>query len=257
MPSGFLILQRFFLRVDDVLFRVFDTRMYVGFEEEEGLDRDQHPSSAKSGASLPPATSAAATARPTMLPSTDSTTRQLRALSLGPTRRQMMATSSPAPHAPPVLAKKNAQSQFRVIRECSGCQATYAEVKSLLPPYKSNDLSPLTDPGWVAQNLEKIAQRRAQALFRRQGQRAIGDPAAVLAMAERPGQAEYRGPGSHQLGPATLPGSNDAIVPNRILGEVRHEVKGRGEGHAEEEDTQWEGEGARVDVAILGGKDYS
>ncbi len=32
MPSGFLVLQRFFLRVDDVVFRVFDTRLYCQFE---------------------------------------------------------------------------------------------------------------------------------------------------------------------------------------------------------------------------------
>ncbi|KAK9728375.1 Tap42 interacting protein [Basidiobolus ranarum] len=32
MPSGFFILQRFFLRVDDVLFRVNDTRIYHAFD---------------------------------------------------------------------------------------------------------------------------------------------------------------------------------------------------------------------------------
>lgn len=31
MPSCFLILQRFFLRVDDVLFRINDTRVYHEF----------------------------------------------------------------------------------------------------------------------------------------------------------------------------------------------------------------------------------
>lgn len=31
MPSCFLVLQRFFLRVDDVLFRVNDTRLYHEF----------------------------------------------------------------------------------------------------------------------------------------------------------------------------------------------------------------------------------
>ncbi|ORX92582.1 TIP41-domain-containing protein [Basidiobolus meristosporus CBS 931.73] len=32
MPTGFFILQRFFLRVDDVLFRVNDTRLYHAFD---------------------------------------------------------------------------------------------------------------------------------------------------------------------------------------------------------------------------------
>lgn len=36
MPSGWLVLQRFFLRVDDVVFRVFDTRMYVSFDPHDG-----------------------------------------------------------------------------------------------------------------------------------------------------------------------------------------------------------------------------
>lgn len=31
MPTSFFVLQRFFLRVDDVLFRVFDTRLYHEF----------------------------------------------------------------------------------------------------------------------------------------------------------------------------------------------------------------------------------
>jgi type 2A phosphatase activator TIP41 len=31
MASGFFLLQRFFLRVDDVLFRIRDTRMYHAF----------------------------------------------------------------------------------------------------------------------------------------------------------------------------------------------------------------------------------
>lgn len=39
MPSGWLVLQRFFLRVDHVLFRVFDTRLYVSFHPQDG-ERD-------------------------------------------------------------------------------------------------------------------------------------------------------------------------------------------------------------------------
>lgn len=34
MPSCFLVLQRFFLRVDDVLFRINDTRFYHEFGKE-------------------------------------------------------------------------------------------------------------------------------------------------------------------------------------------------------------------------------
>lgn len=35
MPHGFFILQRFFLRVDNVLFRIFDTRVYHAFGSNE------------------------------------------------------------------------------------------------------------------------------------------------------------------------------------------------------------------------------
>lgn len=34
MPTCFLVLQRFFLRVDDVLFRVNDTRLYYEFGQD-------------------------------------------------------------------------------------------------------------------------------------------------------------------------------------------------------------------------------
>lgn len=43
MPSGWLVLQRFFLRVDNVLFRVFDTRMYVSFDSQDA-ERDEKTS---------------------------------------------------------------------------------------------------------------------------------------------------------------------------------------------------------------------
>lgn len=33
MPSSLLVLQRFFLRVDQVVFRLFDTRLFVSFDE--------------------------------------------------------------------------------------------------------------------------------------------------------------------------------------------------------------------------------
>lgn len=35
MPSRLLLLTRFFMRLDNVLFRLRDTRVYVGFEERE------------------------------------------------------------------------------------------------------------------------------------------------------------------------------------------------------------------------------
>ncbi|WFD31460.1 Tap42 interacting protein [Malassezia sp. CBS 17886] len=36
MPNEFLVLQRFFLRVDDVVFRIFDTRIYCSFVPSDG-----------------------------------------------------------------------------------------------------------------------------------------------------------------------------------------------------------------------------
>jgi type 2A phosphatase activator TIP41 len=46
MPSGFYILQRFFLRVDEVLFRMNDTRIYHEFGTEylqrEYSSREEH-----------------------------------------------------------------------------------------------------------------------------------------------------------------------------------------------------------------------
>lgn len=97
MPSGLLVLQRFFLRVDDVVFRVFDTRMYVSFDPHEG----------------------------DMLPHGTS------------------SISCP-----------------RVIRECRGIQAPYADVKRCMPPHRPNDLSILTNVAWVAEQLTKLQARR-------------------------------------------------------------------------------------------------
>jgi type 2A phosphatase activator TIP41 len=46
MPSCFLVLQRFFLRVDDVLFRINDTRLYHEFGKDyfvrEYTSKDAH-----------------------------------------------------------------------------------------------------------------------------------------------------------------------------------------------------------------------
>lgn len=93
MPSGFLILQRFFLRVDDVVFRLFDVRVYCAF-------------------------AATPTPTPTSFPPS------LGSLSLGPTRREMASgptSDNSASPAPPQ----------RLIRECSGCEAPYKDVKSV------------------------------------------------------------------------------------------------------------------------------
>lgn len=35
MPSSLLVLQRFFLRVDHVVFRLFDTRLFVSFDTSD------------------------------------------------------------------------------------------------------------------------------------------------------------------------------------------------------------------------------
>jgi hypothetical protein len=37
MPSGFFLLSRFFLRVDNVLFRIYDVRLYRDFASGEIL----------------------------------------------------------------------------------------------------------------------------------------------------------------------------------------------------------------------------
>lgn len=165
MPSGFLILQRFFLRVDNVVFRIFDTRMYVGFDDEGKSSSSQHSGDA--------ATKAA----------------------------EAMASMSLQKEGP----------MFRVIRECSGCQAKYTDIKSRLPPYKPHDLSPLTDAGWVAQQLDKMQRDKQRGL-------------PLVPDMPRP---------------AVLPSSIAAgQESNRILGEVIEEDK-------------WEGEGQWVDVVLL------
>lgn len=99
MPQEFLVLQRFFLRVDDVVFRVFDTRMYCSFAPVDGEPAD-------------------------------------------------------TPNAP---------AYPRVIRECRGTEAPYAEVKRCLVPHRPNDLSPLTNVNWVAETLERLQMQRMRA----------------------------------------------------------------------------------------------
>lgn len=95
MPSGWLVLQRFFLRVDDVLFRIFDTRLFVSFDPSDG-DIDPHTT-----------------------------------------------ISSP-----------------RVIRECRGSEASYADIRQRLPMSRSQDLSMLTNIAWVAETLDKVTIQR-------------------------------------------------------------------------------------------------
>jgi type 2A phosphatase activator TIP41 len=171
MPSGFLVLQRFFLRVDNVVFRIFDTRMYVGFDDEAAT--------AGSGAEM------------------NSAAEAMSSLTLGTGRKSM-----------------------RVIRECSGFQAKYADVKARLPPYKPNDLSPLTEPGWVTQQLGKMQEEKQRGLSR------LADCDIIR--------------------PAVLP--SDTVIgqeSNRILGEVGKEAT---------DEEKWKGEGEWVDVLILHGK---
>ncbi|UZJ55442.1 hypothetical protein CBS101457_004762 [Exobasidium rhododendri] len=170
MPSGILVLQRFFLRVDNVVFRIFDTRMYVGFDDEAG----------KATAS---------------------------------TRR--IGVSSSASDAMSNMSLEAERVPMRVIRECSGCQAKYTDVKARLPPYKPNDLSPLTEPGWVTQQLAKMQEEKQK-----------GSVGVVDDITR----------------PAVLPSEiATGQESNRILGEVG----------AEGEDDKWKGEGQWIDVLIL------
>lgn len=79
MPHSLFLLSRLFVRVDNVLFRIFDVRMYHAFDSDE------------------------------------------------------------------------------IVRECSGLEAEYDEVKAYLE--KPTDLTPLTDPNWVYGVLQKIAAK--------------------------------------------------------------------------------------------------
>lgn len=201
MPSGLLVLQRFFLRVDDVVFRVFDTRLYVAFEPDSPSTTAPAPaaapapgafpipttasfttSTARPGAAFPTATATArpgapapqpgatpapwqrasgaatptATARPgaTQPTPTPAPTRtsiptdqpDVSRLSLGPTRRAtreaVAATATSAPFGAVPMRDSTGDAsdageasqgrpEVRVIRECSGCEASYAEVKGV------------------------------------------------------------------------------------------------------------------------------
>ncbi|CAO1635028.1 unnamed protein product [Parajaminaea phylloscopi] len=216
MPSGFLILQRFFLRVDDVVFRLFDTRMYCAFDEP-GVGQT-------SAASMPP--SAAPWARTGAPPSsTPSSAPGLERLTLGAAK----ANLGPSPSATQSAAGRTEQ---RLIRELSGCEAPYKEVKARLPPYRPNDLSLLTDPGWVSQTLQTITARQFAASAHAAGSSAPRQPALATTDAAQ-SVLPARHPG------ADAPGSsNGRPQAASILGEVGDE-------------DAWEGVGQRVDVVAL------
>lgn len=146
MPSSWLVLQRFFLRVDDVLFRIFDTRLFVSFHPSDG-DVDPHTS-----------------------------------------------ISSP-----------------RVIRECRGAEASYAEIRQRLPMSRSQDLSMLTNIAWVAEMLDRVMIQRTRAHSR----------------APSPARVPY------------APGIAGATVLDETPASLT------------EQDERWEGEGYCIHVAVL------
>ncbi|KAK1223341.1 Tap42 interacting protein [Marasmius sp. AFHP31] len=96
MPTCIFILSRFTLRVDNVLFRTFDTRLYHSFSSN-----------------------------------------------------------------PPL-----------VVRETTGWEAPYDRVKNLLP--KRDDLTPLTDPNWIAKILSDFPRQVSQKEGAKTGWRALG-----------------------------------------------------------------------------------
>lgn len=241
MPSGFLILQRFFLRVDDVVFRLFDTRMWCGFNEPTAASGDGAPHTPTTGPMAPAAAPWAqnATRRP---PPASSTLRSvppsLGGLSLGQPRGRGSGTSGDAmsfeasqqqrvPSAPP---------QQRLIREVSGCEAPYKDVKSRLPQYRPNDLSLLTDPGWVSQTLQTLTARQFAASQ-------AGGGSSSGSNAQHPSLA---GLGAAQaVMPAKLPEADGSRISNTTEGATV-----LGEMSAQDEDL-WEGIGCKVDVAIF------
>ena len=247
MPSGFLVLQRFFLRVDDVVFRVFDTRLYCEF--------------APAPVPKPMPTMLGATARPN--PSTLPTS--LHQLSLG-------APRTAAPRPPPQDNDVKMSSSVapaddddediaafcpRLIRECSGSEAAYSLVRSHLPPYKPNDLSPLTDVNWVSSTLTKISRTRLStyhagvatgAQLPRLGDKDASPGAKFLApttaASRYPGSTGFPGgrPGERvDLSPAQAPFAPSASA--QIVGQITPE--------STEDREEWPGSGARVDVAVL------
>ncbi|EST06113.1 TIP41-like protein [Kalmanozyma brasiliensis GHG001] len=232
MPSGFLVLQRFYLRVDDVVFRVFDTRLYCAFE----------PTMPRS---MP------GTSRPAGVGALGG----LGQLSLGTPRRAPTQTN----HSDVTMIStedKEEPDGFvpRLIRECSGSSASYTLVRSHLPPYKPHDLSPLTDVNWVSATLTKISHAQASAYHAgvasgtqlpRLGERDASAGAKYLSPTTpsrvgRGGLAGFAGtrPGERvDLSPAQAPGLAGSAS---IVGQIEEEGY---EG--------WLGNGARVDIALL------
>ncbi|KAF9534135.1 TIP41-like family-domain-containing protein [Crepidotus variabilis] len=105
MPTCFFLLSRFTLRVDNVLFRTFDTRIYHSFSFE----------------------------------------------------------------SPPIL-----------VRELGGWEAPYDHVQRHLP--KRDDLTPLTDPTFIAKVLTEMSKRISQREGAKTGWRGLGSRAQVAAL---------------------------------------------------------------------------
>ncbi|GAC96935.1 type 2A phosphatase activator TIP41 [Pseudozyma hubeiensis SY62] len=249
MPSGFLVLQRFFLRVDDVVFRVFDTRLYCEF---------------------PPAGVGRSIGGVTGGRREGGVETSMAGLRLGDAPRKVKSKDEDVVMSSNDGAGEEEGFVPRLIRECSGSSADYALVRSHLPPYKPHDLSPLTDVNWVTQTLTKIERSRvakyhanvaAGTSLPRLGERDANAgakyvaPAGVGAGAGRFGRILS---GSTPVGgttgfPGTRPGERMDLSPAQapssvsvgggsaqILGEVN-----------DSDDTSWQGCGARVDVAVL------
>lgn len=284
MPSGFLVLQRFFLRVDDVVFRVFDTRLYCQFAPAP-VPRSLR-SSASPFAAPSSAVAAGGAARSAAL-STSMAQLQLGAPRTSHTQNvdAVMSTSQDSePEEDRFVA--------RLIRECSGSSAPYSVVRSHLPPYKPHDLSPLTDVNWVTQTLTKISQSRVAAYHAhvasgaqppRYGERDASAGAkylsptssgagaasgfATASSAGRAGRYVPAAPAAAAVGavggitgfPGTRPGEKMDLSPAHapaaatgahILGQIDDDddesgLPGGGQ------DSTWQGCGARVDVAVL------
>ncbi|UTT93553.1 hypothetical protein NDA17_004724 [Ustilago hordei] len=227
MPSGFLVLQRFFLRVDDVLFRVFDTRLYCAFPP-------------------PPVPKHISQPIPSTLPT------NLNQLLLGTPRTATKPKDNDVTMSTITNDTTSDEEEGyipRLIRECSGSEASYSLVRSHLPLYKPHDLSPLTDINWVYNTLTKIERTRSTTyhanIARGQQLPRLGDKDATAgAKFLSPSTPAARfAAGRVDLSPAQAP---VAVVGGdagaRIVGEVAEQ------GEAREE---WAGCGGRVDVAVL------
>jgi len=104
MPTCFFILSRFTLRVDNVLFRTYDTRIYHSFAS-----------------------------------------------------------------SPPLL-----------VRETGGWEAAYERVQRNLP--KRNDMTPLTDPTFIAKVLTELPKRVSQEEGAKTGWRGLGSKTEVTVL---------------------------------------------------------------------------